>query len=106
MPTSYDPPKKNRHDEGLKDLIRKHTSGDPKREIKLGPNADATNLVSGALPANSLLKQKGVFQVIQRETGKVVGTYSTKLRAIHAMDKHDNNYGSYAHKIKEILQGD
>jgi len=42
------------------------------------------------------------YQVINRTTSQVVGTYSTKQRARNAVDKKDNAYGGYAHFIREI----
>lgn len=44
-----------------------------------------------------------MFQVINRKTGFVVGTYSTKQRARNAVDKKDNEYGAYVHSIREAV---
>lgn len=42
------------------------------------------------------------FQVYNRTTGKVVGTYGTRERARKALDKADCIYGAYVHRIKEV----
>ena len=41
-----------------------------------------------------------MFEVINRKTGQVVGTYSTKARARTAVDKKDNAYGAYIHSVR------
>lgn len=42
------------------------------------------------------------YQVINRKTNTIVGTYSTKQRARNAVDKKDNAYGAYVHSIREV----
>lgn len=43
-----------------------------------------------------------MYQVINRMTNAVVGTYQTRSRARNAVDKKDNAYGAYIHFIKEV----
>jgi hypothetical protein len=40
-----------------------------------------------------------MFNVIDRQTGKVVGTYSTRVRASRARDKKDLEYGAYRYSV-------
>ena len=42
------------------------------------------------------------FNIVHRKSGNVVGKASTYKRARNAMDKHDNNYGSYAHAVVPV----
>ena len=42
------------------------------------------------------------FNIVHKKTGKVVGKASTYKRARTSMDKHDNNYGSYAHSVVPV----
>lgn len=42
------------------------------------------------------------FQLINIRTNAVVGTFSTKKRARSAMDRKDNEYGAYVHRIVEV----
>lgn len=41
------------------------------------------------------------YHVINRKTGETVGSYFNKTRARNEVDKRDNEYGGYAHFIKE-----
>jgi hypothetical protein len=47
------------------------------------------------------IERKGVsemntkYEVVDRHTGKVMGTYSTLRRALHRVDRLDNEYGGY-----------
>ena len=43
-----------------------------------------------------------MFQVINTRTGLIVGTYSTVKRARSAVDRKDNEYGGYAHRVVEV----
>lgn len=54
------------------------------------------------IDTNQTKGYKMKFQVINRQTNKVVGTYSTSKRARMAADKKDNVYGAYIHSVKEI----
>lgn len=42
------------------------------------------------------------FNIVHQKSGRVVGRASTYKRARTAMDKHDNNYGSYAHRVVPV----
>lgn len=44
-----------------------------------------------------------MFQVVNTRTGAIVGTYSTKQRARAAVDRKDNEYGGYAHSVREVV---
>jgi uncharacterized protein Usg len=39
------------------------------------------------------------FNIVRKKDNKVVGKASTPASARKAMNRHDDNYGSYAHKI-------
>lgn len=39
------------------------------------------------------------YQIINRRTGQIIGTYANKTRARNVLDKKDNEYGAYAHAI-------
>ena len=41
-----------------------------------------------------------MYEVYNRNTKQVVGTYSSKQRARTAMDKKDNAYGAYVHGVR------
>lgn len=43
---------------------------------------------------------KEMWEVVDKETGKTVGTYSSMTRAITARDKKDNDYGGYRYKTQ------
>jgi hypothetical protein len=43
------------------------------------------------------------YQVYNRQTQKVVGTYVNRKTALKKRDKADNEYGSYVHTIREVL---
>jgi len=47
--------------------------------------------------------QEVKFQVINKFSGTIVGTYKTKHNARCARDKADLKYGSYAHLVTEII---
>lgn len=42
------------------------------------------------------------YQLINIRTGAVVGTYSSKQRARNSLDRKDNEYGAYVHRIVEV----
>ena len=48
-------------------------------------------------------KMKMKFNLINIRTQAVVGTYSTKKRARAALDRKDNEYGAYVHRIVEVV---
>ncbi len=41
------------------------------------------------------------YHVVDKETGKSVGSYVNKNRARNEVDKRDNAYGGYKHHIEE-----
>jgi hypothetical protein len=43
-----------------------------------------------------------MFHLINIRTGLVVGKYSTKQRARNALDRKDNEYGAYVHRVVEV----
>ena len=45
------------------------------------------------------------YKIVHKD-GTVVGKANTKKGATRSLDRHDNNYGSYAHKIKTIFKED
>ena len=45
-----------------------------------------------------------MFRLINIRTGLVVGTYSTRQRARAALDRKDNAYGAYVHRIEAITE--
>jgi len=42
-----------------------------------------------------------MYQVIDRQTGEVMGTYQTRSRADRRADKLDNEYGAYRYYAQE-----
>jgi hypothetical protein len=42
------------------------------------------------------------YQVIDRQTQQVVGTYKNRAAASRRVDKLDNEYGSYRYFVKTI----
>lgn len=42
------------------------------------------------------------YHIVNHRTGKVVGKASTKHGARRAVDRHDNKYGGYAHRIVPV----
>ena len=42
------------------------------------------------------------YQVFNRRTGEVIGTYASKQRARNTRDRKDSEYGAYAHAIREV----
>lgn len=45
---------------------------------------------------------KEVYQVIDRITGKIVGTYNNRRSAQNKRDKLDNQYGGYRYYVKAV----
>jgi hypothetical protein len=46
-----------------------------------------------------------MFQVIDKQTGTVVGTYSTVKRARAARERKDLEYGAYRYMVREVVSG-
>ena len=46
------------------------------------------------------------YNIVQFANGRVVGKAMTRKGANRAVDKHDNNYGSYAHKIVPVYKNE
>ena len=46
--------------------------------------------------------EKEMFEVVDKQTGKTVGTYNSMSRANLARDKKDNEYGSYRYKTQPV----
>lgn len=42
------------------------------------------------------------YNVVNTRTGRVVGSALNKRRARGILDKHDNAYGAYVHKIEAV----
>lgn len=47
-------------------------------------------------------KKPPTHEVVNIHTGERKGLFSSKQRARNAVDKHDNAYGSYAHRVREL----
>lgn len=43
-----------------------------------------------------------MYQVIDRQTGAVMGTYDSSIKARRRVDKLDNAYGAYRYYVKSI----
>jgi hypothetical protein len=43
------------------------------------------------------------YQVYDRKTGDVVGTYETRRRATRRADRLDNEYGAYRYGVRPVL---
>lgn len=43
------------------------------------------------------------YQVIDRQTGTVKGTYTSHIRATRRADMLDNEYGAYRYYVHEIV---
>jgi len=54
-----------------------------------------------ATPAPARIKNPQ-FNLVNRRTGAIVGTYKTRRRAGTALDSKDNEYGAYVHFIHEV----
>ncbi len=51
-------------------------------------------------------KTDGVkYHVINRRNGQTMSICSTRRAASRKQDKHDNNYGGYAHTIRVYVNG-
>jgi hypothetical protein len=46
-----------------------------------------------------------MYHIVHRQSGKVVGKASTRQGARRSMDRNDNAYGGYAHKVVEVGSG-
>jgi hypothetical protein len=44
-----------------------------------------------------------MYQVIDRQTGNVIGTYKTRVSASRAVDRLDNAYGGYRYYAKLVV---
>ena len=42
------------------------------------------------------------YEVVDRQTGHVVGKYKNKTRAKNVRDKKDNEYGSYRYSVRSV----
>lgn len=42
------------------------------------------------------------YQVIDKQTGTVKGTYASRIRARHRADALDNEYGAYRYYVREV----
>lgn len=49
------------------------------------------------------LYKDAIFQVIDRQTGRIVGTYKNRNRARTQVDKLDNAYGAYRYSVRTIF---
>ena len=58
-------------------------------------------LVPMETPAPARIKNPQ-FNLVNRRTGAIVGTYKTRRRAGTALDSKDNEYGAYVHFIHEV----
>lgn len=53
----------------------------------------------------SVYKQKGgaiVYQIIDRQTGAIMGTYKGRIRARHRADRLDNEYGAHRYYVRQV----
>lgn len=74
-----------------KDIIK--TKPAPKKPVALKTEATHWD------PDTKQDREVSHFNIEHQKSGRVVGKASTYKRARTSMDKHDNNYGSYAHRI-------
>lgn len=77
-----------------KDIIK--TKSAPKKPAALKTEATDWD------PETKTDREVSHFNIVHHKSGRVVGKASTRKRARTSMDKHDNNYGSYAHKIVPV----
>ena len=80
--------------------VHQHLVNAHKSVISHVNEADESDMI--AEDDGAQVKPASKFHVVHRETGKVVGKASTIKRARSIRDRHDNNYGSYAHAIKPV----
>jgi hypothetical protein len=59
----------------------------------------------GMAPKAPATPSSGPYQIVHRETGRVVGKANTLNGARASRDRNDNKYGSYAHKIVDLSDG-
>jgi hypothetical protein len=43
------------------------------------------------------------YQVFDKQTMKLMGTYKTRMGAVRAMDRLDNAYGAYRYFVRAII---
>lgn len=43
-----------------------------------------------------------MFEIVDRHTGRVVSTYSNRIRASRKVDRLDNEYGAYRYFVRPI----
>ena len=48
------------------------------------------------------MNQTKQYQVIDRHTQSIIGTYKSRKRATNKADKLDNIYGAYRYKVKSV----
>ncbi len=44
-----------------------------------------------------------MYQIIDRQTGAIVGTAKTRQTATRKRDRLDNEYGAYRYYVKEVI---
>lgn len=44
------------------------------------------------------------YDIINNRSGERVGSAKQRTRALNMVDKHDNNYGAYAHRAVPIYE--
>lgn len=42
------------------------------------------------------------YQIIDKQTGRIVGTYNNRIRARTRRDRLDNEYGAYRYIVKAV----
>jgi hypothetical protein len=57
------------------------------------------------VPVLKTVKKPPLFEVINRKTKEVVGHGTSKHSARRVRDRRDNEYGGYAHSVREIATG-
>lgn len=57
---------------------------------------------SKANTQNELENTMTMYQVINRNTQAIVGTYKTKNAARNAVDRKDAQYGAYVHSVRAV----
>lgn len=44
------------------------------------------------------------YQVVDRQTQKIIGTYTSRNRARAVADRKDNEYGAYRYTVRKITE--
>ena len=75
---------------------------DPMAALMAKLRQGAGTVLNAVIPSANADEQKQRFQVINYKTGQLIGTYPNYKWARTILDRKDNEYGGYAHKIVPI----